>query len=134
MVGYCAMGPEKVDLSGRVPDEFREEQEEKIMERFERIGNQIMQRGQMSTAMQAHPVGAVLGDPGKRRAAAQILGQGYLTAYNLVMHNQDKVEQIAEVLIERREMHGDEVLELLERARLKAPEIDLLDEAAWPKV
>jgi hypothetical protein len=50
------------------------------------------------------------------------------------MHNQDKVEQIAEVLIERREMHGDEVLELLERARLKAPEIDLLDEAAWPKV
>jgi len=25
-------------------------------------------------------------------------------------------------------------VELLERARLEAPEIDLLDEAAWPKV
>jgi hypothetical protein len=104
------------------------------MDRFERIGNQIMQRGQMSNMMQGDPVGAVLGDPGKRTAAAQILGQAFVTAHNLVAHNQDKVEQIAEVLIERRELHGDEVVDLLERARLEAPEIDLLDEAAWPKV
>jgi cell division protease FtsH len=51
-----------------------------------------------------------------------------------VLFNKDKVEQIAEVLVERREMHGDEVVELLDRAQLKVPEIDLLDEAAWPKV
>jgi cell division protease FtsH len=134
MVGYCAMGPEQVDLSGRVPEEFREEMEQKIMDRFERIGSQIMQRGQMSTAMQANPVGTVLSDPGKRRAAAQILGQAFVTAHNVVTFNRDKVEQIAEVLIERRELHGDEVVELLDRARLEAPQIDLLDEAAWPKV
>src|ERR1700750_1226201 len=73
MVGYCAMGPAPVDLKGRVPEEFREEIEGKITRRFERIGTQIMQRGQMSNAMQSDPVGAVLGDPGKRRAAAQIL-------------------------------------------------------------
>jgi hypothetical protein len=134
MVGYCAMGPEQVDLTGRVPEEFREELEEKIMDRFERIGSQIMQRGQMSNMMQSNPVGAVLADGGKQKAAAQILGQAYVTAHNLVAHNQEKVEQIAEVLIERRELHGDEVVDLLERARLEAPEIDLLDEAAWPKV
>jgi len=134
MVGYCAMGPEPVDLSGRVPDEFREEMEKKIMDRFERIGSQIMQRGHMNNPMLTDPVGAVLGDPGKRKAAAQILGQAFVTAHNVITHNQDKVEQIAEVLIERRELHGDEVVELLERARLKTPEIDLLNEAAWPKV
>jgi hypothetical protein len=128
------MGPERVDLSGRVPEEFREEMEGKIMDRFERIGDQIMQRGHMSTAMVANPIGAVLADPGKRRAAAQILGQAFVTAHNVVRQNQDKVEQIAEVLIERRELHGDEVVDLLERARLRTPQIDLLDEAAWPKV
>src|SRR5581483_2858235 len=42
MVGMCGMGPEPVDLKGRVPDEFREEREKEIMERFERIGTQIM--------------------------------------------------------------------------------------------
>jgi ATP-dependent Zn protease len=73
-------------------------------------------------------------DGDKRQAAAQILGQAYVTAFNLIRHNQEKVEQIAEVLVERREMHGDEVLEMLDRARLEEPQIDLLDENAWPKV
>jgi RNase P/RNase MRP subunit POP5 len=86
----------------------------------------------MSNAMQSDPVGSVLGDPGKRKAAAQILGQAFVTAHNVVAHNRDKVEQIAEVLIERRELHGDEVVDLLERARLEAPELDLMDEATWP--
>jgi hypothetical protein len=80
------------------------------------------------------PLAGVLGDPDKRRAVAQLLGQAYLTAYNLVTHNREKVERIAEVLVERREMHGDEVVELLERAQLEQPDIDLLDEKAWPKV
>jgi ATP-dependent Zn protease len=134
MVGMCAMGPEPVSLEGRVPEEFREEQEEQMMERFERMGNQIMRRGQAGSMMQGDPIGAVLSDPAKRKAAAQLLGQAYLTAYNLVRHNQEKVERIAEVLVERREMHGDEVVELLERARLEEPEIDLLKQDVWPRV
>jgi ATP-dependent Zn protease len=134
MVGMCAMAPEPADFKGRVPEEFREEQEERIMKRFERIGTQIMNRAQTGSMMHADPVGGVLADPDKRRAAAQLLGQAYLTAYNLIAHNQEKVEQIAEVLVERREMHGDEVVELLERARLEEPRIDLLDEKSWPKV
>jgi ATP-dependent Zn protease len=134
MVGMCAMGPEPVRLEGRVPEEFREEQEQQIMKRFEKIGLQIMNRGQAGGMMEANPIGGVLGDPDKRRAAAQLLGQAYVTAFHLVRKNKDKVEQIAEVLIERRELHGDEVVELLERARLREPEIDLLDQEAWPKV
>jgi ATP-dependent Zn protease len=134
MVGMCAMGPEPVRLDGRVPEEFREEQEEQIMKRFEKIGLQIMRRGQGGSMMASDPIAAVLGDGDKRRAAAQLLGQAYVTAFHLVRRNREQVEQIAEVLIERRELHGDEVVELLERARLQEPTIDLLDEAAWPKV
>lgn len=134
MVGMCAMGPEPIDLTGRVPDEFREEQEQRIMDRFERIGVQIMNRAQTGGMMQTDAIGQILSDRDKRRAAAQLLGQAYVTAYNLVSHNRDKVERIAEVLVERREMHGDEVVELLERARLREPQIDLLDESSWPKV
>jgi ATP-dependent Zn protease len=134
MVGMCAMAPEPVRLDGRVPEEFREEREERIMQRFEKIGVQIMNRAQAGGMMEANPIGGVLGDRDKRAAAAQLLGQAYVTAYNLIEHNQEKVEQIAEVLMERRELHGDEVIELLERARLVEPEIDLLDEKSWPKV
>ena len=134
MVGMCAMGPEQVRLDGRVPDEFREELEEQIMRRFERIGVQIMNRAQSGGMMESNPLASVLGDRDKRTAAAQLLGQAYVTANNLIVHNREKVEQIAEVLVERREMHGDEVVELLDRARLEEPQIDLLDENAWPKV
>ena len=44
------------------------------------------------------------------------------------------VERVAEVLIERREMHGDEVVELLDSLELKVPETDLLEDAVWPRV
>ena len=41
-------------------------------------------------------LGAVLGDPFKRAMAAQILGQAYVSAHNLVLHNKDAVEKIAD--------------------------------------
>jgi ATP-dependent Zn protease len=134
MVGMCAMGPEPVELDGRVPTIDKEGATKKIMDRFERIGAEIMNRAGSGSMLQHDPLDTVLADGGKQRAAAILLGQAYVTAYNLIAHNREKVEQIAEVLVERREMHGDEVVELLERAQLKVPEIDLLDEASWPKV
>src|SRR4051794_39498398 len=134
MVGMCAMAPEPVDLGGRVHEVEREAKTEEIMKRFERIGSQIMNRAGSGSMLAHDPLDSVLGDRDKRRSVAILLGQAYVTAYNLVAHNKEKVEQIAEVLVERREMHGDEVVELLDRAKLQVPEIDLLDESAWPKV
>lgn len=64
MVGACGMGPEPVSLDGRVPTAKQAEREAEIMERFEKIGAQIM----------------------------------------------------------RRELHGDEVVDLLDSQRLKLPE------------
>jgi ATP-dependent Zn protease len=81
-----------------------------------------------------NPIGAVLANPDKKRAAAQILGQAYVTAYALMAANRSSLEAIADTLIERKELHGDEVGELLERAGLTRPELDLRDPATWPSV
>jgi hypothetical protein len=36
--------------------------------------------------------------------------------------------------MERKELYGDEVTEVLNAANLEAPAIDLLDEDLWPRV
>ena len=38
------------------------------------------------------------------------------------------------MLVERREMHGDEVTELLDSVHLRIPEVDLTEEATWPRI
>jgi hypothetical protein len=79
-------------------------------------------------------IARILMDPWKRTAAAQILGQAYLQAYHVVEANREATEHVADVLVERRELHGDEVLELLDQANLVIPEVDLTQDSAWPKL
>jgi ATP-dependent Zn protease len=135
MVGFCGMGPEPIRLNGTFQgtEDERHEDEERYMQRFERIGMLIMNRAQGS-AMMGDPIAAVLGDPVKKAAAARILGQAYITAVALIRHNRDGVLQVAETLVERRELHGDEVVEVLDAAQLQAPDIDITDETIWPKL
>jgi cell division protease FtsH len=133
LVGASAIGPEPVDLRGLVPEEDREEREKELMDRFERIGNQIMNR-LSGGPFDGDAVGAALGDRFKRRAGAIILGQAYITALACMRHNREGVARVAETLMERRELYGDEVTEVLDAAGLTAPAIDLLDETLWPKV
>jgi ATP-dependent Zn protease len=135
MVGASAMGPERVELDGaKFADESEEETRERLMRRFEGLGLQIMNRTSPGGPMSADPIAGVLSDPHKRRLAAQILGQAFVKAYNLMQHNRVGVEQIANTLVDRKELYGDELIELLEDAKLKAPEIDLLDERSRPKI
>ena len=79
-----------------------------------------------------HVEPAVLRDPTKRSLAAQIIGQAYVNAYNFVLQNKKAVEQIADTLVERKELYGDELVHLLDSVGLKEPKIDLSKEAAWP--
>ena len=74
----------------------------------------------------------VLSDAAKRPLVAQVLGQAYVAALNLVLANRDAVEHIADVLQARRELFGDELLELLDGSKLEIPQVDLADESAWP--
>jgi hypothetical protein len=131
MVGMWAMGPDAVHLDGSL--EVAEDTEA-VLKRLERIGTTIMNRTGGSMPMMADPVAAVLGDRDKRAAAAQLLGQAYVTAYSLMMANREPIERIADTLIERKEMHGDEVIDLLNSVGLQRPDIDLMDDRTWPSV
>ena len=134
MVGMCAMAPERIDLEGKFARQSEEDkQREKLMKRFETLGLGIMNRAQ-GGPMTHDTLGSVLSDPTKRANAAQILGQAYLIAFNFMRANRDGVQQVAEVLIERREMHGDEVVELLDGVRLVEPAIDITQERSWPTI
>ncbi len=131
MVGMCGMGPDPELINGSLePGEEREA----VLNKLERIGTTIMNRAQVSSPMASDPMSSVLGDRAKRQSAAQLLGQAYLVAYATVEANRESVEQVADTLIGRKEMHGDEVVDLLNRVSLAKPEIRLLDESTWPHV
>ena len=128
MVGVWAMGPDAVTIE----ESFDVDAEaEEAVKRLERIGNTIMNRASGGGPFDSDPLGGVLRDPGKRRGAAQILGQAYVTAYALMASNKDAIEQIAATLAERKELYGDEVTDLLNSVGLQRPEIDLHDHTTW---
>jgi ATP-dependent Zn protease len=131
MVGASAMGPQPFEATPG-PEETPEEARERILSRFEKIGYQIMNRTSGGAPFTENPIGSVLGDRDKRPIVAQILGQAYVAAHNLVLANREAVEHIADVLQARRELFGDELLELLEESKLEIPQVDLADESAWP--
>ena len=67
--------------------------------------------------------------------AAEIIGQAFVHAHTArAQHNRAAVERIADTLVERKELFGDELLELLDRQRLERPQVDLLEEGTWPKM
>jgi ATP-dependent Zn protease len=127
MVGACGMAPEYVQL--RCDDESEEEARARVMKRFQKIGTQIANRTNPGS-LEA----AVLHDPSQRTMVEQLLGQAYLAAHHLIDANRESVERVANALVERRELYGDEVTALLEAQPLTIPEVDLLQESAWPKL
>ena len=135
MVGSCGMGPEPIRLNRQFYSTEEEEAEkERVSRRLERIGLTIMNRSSGEGVFNENPLGAVLSDRYKREAAAQLLGYAYITAYGLIDHNREAIQKIADALIDDKELYGDEVVDLLDSVGLKRPEIDLLDEASWPRV
>jgi ATP-dependent Zn protease len=131
MVGRAAMGPQPFHVSPR-NGESDEQARKDVLDRFEKVGLQIMARAGGGGPFEADPIAGVLSDPTKRTVAAQILGQAYVTAHNLAITNRTGIELIADALEERREIMGDELLRLLEAARITIPDLDLADESAWP--
>jgi cell division protease FtsH len=140
MVGACGMAPEQPELNGRANGKVTrsgkaaDTKRDEIMKRFEQIGLQIMNRTGGGGPLGHDPLAGVLGDRDKRALAAQLLGQAYVAAHMLIEHNKKAVEQIADALIERKELFGDELVEILEAAKLKTPKVDLTQAKAWPAV
>lgn len=134
MVGACAMGPEPIRLNGRFDDETAEQTRERVSKRFQALGAQIMNRTGGGAPFSHDPIAGVLGDRDQRGMVAELLGQAYIAAHNLVAHNRSGVERVADTLVARRELHGDEILELLESANLRVPDVDMTKDESWPKL
>ena len=126
--------PTPVDLSDRIQDrELREAEEARLMERFHKLGEQIMHRS-ISGMLDDDGVSGVLNDRGKHRLAAALIGQAFVIAYNTIRHNREGTDYVAGRLVSAGELYGDDVVQVLEDARLERPEIDLLDEDSWPVI
>ncbi len=135
MVGAAAMAPERIEIpEGKFADETADESRKRIMKRFEEIGLQIMNRTGGGGPFAQDPIAGVLSDPSKRAMAAQLLGQAYFNAHNLVVANKEAVEHVADELVARREIHGNEVVNLLDGLELKIPQVDVTDEEPWPRL
>ena len=113
---------------------LEDEARERIQQRYEEIGNYIMRRRGGPDPYGADPAQAALSDQFKRAAAAQMLGKAYVDAHLLMEANREAVQHIADVLVERKELHGDEVVELLDSAELVVPQVDLTEDRAWPRL
>jgi ATP-dependent Zn protease len=134
MAGVWAMGPEPVEFKQQLGRTREGEERERVMKQFEELGTRIMNRMSMASAMAGDPIATILADQAKRKTAAQLLGQAYVAAYATVTLNRTQVERIADELVERKEMHGDEVVDLLERVGITKPDIDYLAPETWPKI
>jgi len=136
MVGWSGMGPLPLDLNGSTAkaENDADEQKAKIAKHFEKIGLQLMNRSRGSADYHADPIASVLNDPTKRSNAAQLIGRAYVVAENFIRLNKDKVENVAEVLIQKGEIYGDELIALLDAQHFQKPTIDFTKAEAWPAI
>ncbi|HYM56915.1 MAG TPA: hypothetical protein VES79_03035, partial [Solirubrobacteraceae bacterium] len=75
-----------------------------------------------------------LGDRDKRRLVAGLLGQAFVVAWCTVRHNREGTDHVASRLVAAGELYGDDVMRLLDDAKLEKPEIDVLEEDTWPVI
>ena len=133
MVSLHGMAPAPIDLSDRIANrEEREQEEQRVLERFEKLGYQLMHRS--GSSLDSAPYAASMGDKEKRRLVAGLIGQSFVIAWNTIRFNREGTEYVADRLIEAGELYGDDVVGLLDGARLRKPTIDVLDEASWPMI
>jgi hypothetical protein len=128
MSGIAAMGLQRMD------DESSEEARERYRKRFKEIGLYLMNRTRGSADAHADPIASIIGDPFKREISAAILGQAFVTAYNFIRENRAEVEHLADVLVEKRELYGDELIETLDSRQFRKPVIDYSKDETWPQM
>jgi hypothetical protein len=91
-----------------------------------------MNRSRGGVDYHADPIASVLNDPTKRSNAAQLIGQAYVVAENFIRYNKDKVEAVADALVEKGEIYGDDLIALLDKQDFQKPTIDYTKDETWP--
>ena len=103
------------------------------MERFEKLGTQIMHRSG-GGMMDDDPFGATLGDRGKRKLVAGLLGQAFVSPTTRSAHNREGTD--TSPTPDRRAASSTATTSSTcsTRRGSSKPEIDVLDEDAWPVI
>ncbi|TMD12617.1 MAG: AAA family ATPase [Chloroflexi bacterium] len=116
MVGVYGMGPD-----------MRNDEDSL---RAQMIGHRLISQAsyQSGALGETDVVGQVLRDREKARDVAQILGSAYVDCWRLMLKNKEAIDRIARVLVERKELVGREIDELLDAVTLVGPEAA----DAWP--
>jgi ATP-dependent Zn protease len=115
MVGIYGMGP---DLRS---------DEESL--RAQQIGERLVSRAAATgSALEGNVIATVLSNHNTARDVAQILGLAYVDVWRLMVKNREAIDRLAHVLVEKQELVGREIDELLNSVTLAGP--DGAD--AWP--
>jgi ATP-dependent Zn protease len=127
MVSGAGMGPKPIEVNGSMFEGVSGERaQRRIEKRLEAIGNRLLNV--------SINVNSALTDRPKRPLAARFVGEAFVTAYAFIQLNKDAVERIANELIEKEEIYGNELVALLDRQNLQKPEIDWTKEELWPRI
>lgn len=135
MVGICGMRDALPDLSRFTRNgASAEAAERRLRRRFQDVGTKLMNRSHSPNPFARRSLGAVLEDEHKREEAAVFLGHAFMRAYWLILHNKDATETVADAVLEKKELYGDEILDLLNSLNITIPDIDPTDESNWPRI
>jgi ATP-dependent Zn protease len=129
MVGHSAMPPERIPLPATMTKSEDAEAREKLDEYFLDTGGKLL-----AVASLGDHYANVLRAPDKRQMAARIIGHAYLVAYKFAEQNKAAISQVADELVERRELNGDEITELMDSLHMKPAVVDYLEERTWPRL
>ena len=129
MVGHYGMSPERIPMRPGMTHSEEAEARKKLDDYMLENGSKLM----ALASLPDHYMN-VLRNPQKARLAALIIGHVYLVSYTFAKQNRDAISRVAEVLVEQRELNGDEVTELLNSLHLKPAVVDYLEERTWPRL
>ena len=104
MVGHAAMPPERVPMPATMTRSEEEAARKKLDDYFLDTGGKLL-----AVASLSDHYAEALTRPDKRQLAARIVGHAYLVAYKFAEQNKDAISRVADELVERRELNGDEI-------------------------
>jgi ATP-dependent Zn protease len=129
MVGHAAMPPERVPMPATMTRSEEEAARKKLDDYFLDTGGKLL-----AVASLSDHYAEALTRPDKRQLAARIVGHAYLVAYKFAEQNKDAIARVADELVERRELNGDEITQLMDSLHLKPAVVDYLQERTWPRL
>ncbi len=125
LMAATTMAAQMVGIWGMGPD-IRNDEDSL---RAQMIGHRLISQAPAVEAIgQGNVVATIMRDKDKAHDMAQILGSAYVDSWRLMLKNKDSIDSLARVLVEKKELVGKEIDELLDTVKLVGP--DAHD--AWP--